>query len=120
METRMATMNLSKEGGMAVVMVGHTGEIDEYKSHSQVKFIDGKRVQNGEMESLVPANTKVVIITEGIAQYPYQWIMAFARRKSIPFLLRKSNPAIKATLDDFFPRGESVKVTPEEAKETQV
>lgn len=119
METKVATMNLTKEGGMAVVMVGHNGWIDEYSSHPQIKFIDSKKVQTGEMEAVVPTNTKVVIITEGMPQYPYQWIMAFARRKSIPFLLRKTNPAIKATLDDFFPR-DTKGVTQGEAKESFV
>lgn len=119
METKVATMNLTKEGGMAVVMVGHNGWIDEYSSHPQVKFIDSKKVQTGEMEAVVPTNAKVVIITEGMPQYPYQWIMSFARRKSIPFLLRKSNPAIKATLDDFFPK-DAKAVTQAEAKDSQV
>lgn len=114
----MASVDLS-QGGCAVVMIGFNGEVDEYKTHPQIKFIDSKKIKPGELDAEVPQNTKVVIITEGMPQYPYQWIMSYARRKSIPFLHRKTNQAIKQTLDDFFPKN-GKPATQEEATESRV
>lgn len=108
-------IDLSK-GGMAIVGHGATGFVKEYQSHPQVKFLDCKELSILEPE--VPHNTKVVVITDGLPNYHLTWLTSYARRKSIPFLVRKSNQSVYETLKSFFPS--DVKVTVEEIKETLI
>lgn len=91
-------------GGIATVMVGHTGHVHEYIGNAQVRFIKTRDVPGEQLEDHVPVNTKVVILTEGLPDYHYQWIMAFARRKSIPWLVRRTNQAVLDTLNSLFPK----------------
>ena len=115
-------VDLSNSFGMAVVAYAHTGLVDEYKNNPRVLFIDCKSTKGDELESVVPSNTKAVILTDGLPQYHSTWLTSFARRKNIPFLIRKTNQAVYDTLKSFFPNGNGsadTKITPAEAKETQ-
>lgn len=110
-----------KTGGSVVVMVGNTGWVQEFAYHAQVKFIKCKEIPGDQLVTEVPDNTKVVIVSEGLPDHHYHWIMAYARRKNIPWLLRKSNQAIYDQLKTFFNGNNEVKKpTPEEVKDTQV
>jgi hypothetical protein len=109
------------KGGIVVVMIGNTGMVKEYAKHASVRFIDCKETPGDMLESIVPENTRVAIITDGMPQYHYTWITSFCRRKNIPFLNRKSNQAIYEQLKSFFPNGDTVvKPTVEEVKDAQV
>lgn len=99
------------EGGMCVVMIGNTGFVKEYARHAQVKFIDTHDIEGDLLETTVPSNTKLVILTEGLPQYHYQWIMAFCRRKNVPYIVRKTIPAIYEELKKRFSSEEKPTVT---------
>lgn len=106
------------KGGVATVMIGHNGFIQEYANHPQVRFIDCKEVSNDLLEPTFPNTTRVVILTEGVPAYHYTWVTSYARRKGIPFLIRKSNDAIYQALKGFFPTNDKP-VTQEEARESE-
>lgn len=106
------------KGGIAVVLHGNTGFVKEYANHPSVKFLNTHEIKGEQLEENVPANTRVVIITDGLPQYHYTWITAFARRKNIPFLVRKSNQAVYESLKKCFPNNEEdKKANPEEVKD---
>lgn len=107
------------KGGTAVVMVGNTGMVKEYANNPSIRFIDCKQTPGDMLASIVPDNTRIVIITDGIDSHHYHWIMAYTRRRNIPFVNRKSNQAIYELLKSFFPNGDAPKVTVEEVKDTQ-
>lgn len=107
------------KGGIAVVMMGNTGMVKEYANNASVRFIDSKQVPGDQLANLVPDNTRIVILTDGVEQHHYHWIMAYVRRRNIPFVNRKSNQAIYELLKSFFPNGEVAKPTVQEVKDTQ-
>lgn len=91
-------------GGIAIVMVGVNGLVPEFLTHPQVLFIECNKVEAGdELERAIPFNVKAVIITEGIPSWHYTWIISYAKRKDIPWLLRKTNQAVYDSLKSFFP-----------------
>lgn len=112
------TVDLTK-GGNAVVFCGATGFVQEFASNPQVHFIKCNEVAYDELETKIPFNTRIVIMTDGIPNAHHMWISSFVRRKSIPYLIRRSNQAVYDSLKLCF-NGDNSKVTPEEAKETQI
>lgn len=107
-------------GGLAYVMVGHTGMVKEYANNPQVKFIDCKATPGTLLIDLINQSLmKVAILTEGIPKEHYIFMTTACNRRKVPFLIRKSNQAIYETLKSFFPNGEPVKATLAEVKETQ-
>lgn len=92
-------------GGCVIVLVGTTGYVKEYEMNPQVKFIKCSEVPNGELSQHVPADTKVVILTEGIPQYHYMWATSFVRTKGLLYLVKKNNQAVYDTLKAFFVNG---------------
>lgn len=107
------------KGGTAVVMMGHTGMVKEYANNPSVRFIDSKQTPGDQLANLVPDNTRIVILTDGVEQHHYHWIMAYVRRRNIPFVNRKSNQAIYELLKSFFPNGDAPKVSIQEVKDIQ-
>ncbi len=118
MTTTNDKVDLAK-GGVAVVLVGHTGFVKEYATNPAIKFIDCKTIPGERLESEVPNNTKAAILTEGIPQYHSTWIFSYCKRRQIPYLIRKSNQAVYDTLRSFFPNGNASTATQEEARETR-
>lgn len=106
-------------GGMATILVGHFGLVQEYKNHAQVKFLNCKEIENGNLENVFPPNTKVVILTEGISAYHYTWATSFARRKNIPFVSRKTTQAVYELLKGYFTTTQQI-VTQEDAKDSMI
>ena len=104
-------------GGMATVLVGHTGFVQEFANHPRVRFINCKEVDGSNLENLFPNNTQIVIITEGVPAYHYTWSTSFARRKNVPFITRKSMQAVYDALRELFPAEAEKKPTIEEVKE---
>src|SRR5215831_9291052 len=111
-------INLTR-GGIALVLLGTTGIVQEFSTNAQVKFIKCKEVQGGELSLMVsPNETKVVIITEGLPAYHLAWADGFCKRNKIPYLVRKTTQGVYDTLKSFFPNGNKP-VTQEEAAETR-
>lgn len=109
------------KGGLAVVFIGNTGLVKEYANNPSVKFIECKHTPAEELSAIVPDNTKAVLFSEGLPQFHYAWMVSYAKRKGIPYLLRKSNQAMYETIKSFFPNGSKngeEKVTIEEVRET--
>lgn len=106
------------KGGTAIVVHGVTGFVKEFSTHPRVKFLDGNSVPGDALQSEVPDNTKVIVITDGLPMYHRTWIHAYAQRRNIPYLVRKSNQAIYEDLKKWFPEnGNVVKPSTEEVKE---
>ena len=106
------------KGGVAVVFVGNTELVAEYKNHPAITFIDAKQKVT-DLQVQVPSNCKAIIITEGIDHMNYMWATSFCRQRNIPWLLRKSNQAVYETIKSFFPdgNGQVEKPTSEEVKD---
>lgn len=107
------------KGGIAVVACMAIGYVKEYANHPSVVFLDCKSIKNEELESRVPQNVKAVILTDGLPQWHYAYLTSLARRRNIPFLVRKSTQHIYETLKGFFPNGGEAKPTLEEIKDEQ-
>ena len=110
------------KGGIAIVMVGNTGFVKEFANDARVRFIDCKQTPGEQLDNLMPQNTKLIIITDGLPQYHSTWAFTYAKRRNILYLIRKSNQAIYETLKQAFNmngNGET-KPTIEEIKDAQV
>lgn len=114
-----AKVNLSN-GGVAVVIYGTTGYVKEYESNPRVLFIDGKLHGADKLNELVPANTKVVVMAQGMGQWFNTWASSFCRQKSIPFLIRGSNQAVYELLKEWFNGDKEEKPTVEEVQDAFV
>jgi hypothetical protein len=112
----MSDINLNEGGGVVVFHSGN-GHVQEFTNHPQVTFIHCNENTAEGYESKIPLNTRAVILTDGLPQFPYAWIMAYVRRKNIIYLIRKSTPHIYETLKSLFPPAR--KATLEQVKETQ-
>jgi hypothetical protein len=113
------TIDLTK-GGRIVVIIGNGGFVKEYEHHPQVTFFDIINYKTyADLNNVMPVDTKLVIITDGIPQPMYLWITStYCRQKKIVFLVRRSNNAIYETLKKYLTVDNTLKVSPEEAKDT--
>jgi len=111
------TIDLSK-GGIGVVAYSGIGYVKEYANNPSIRFIDCSSIKAEELESLVHSNTRVIILTTGLPQWHYVWLTSYARRRTIPFLVRKTTQAVYDTIKTFFPDS-SPKVSLEKVKEVQ-
>lgn len=106
---------------MCVVMVGTTGYVQEYSTNPQIQFIRCKEVKGEELIRLINISTlKVVIITEGLPQWHYTWIMSLCKTRNITYLVRKSNQHVYDTIKSFFPTNGNGKVLEDDVKDTIV
>lgn len=111
------TIDLSA-GGRCVVLIGNYGFIREFESNPSIQFIDARDSNGTMIAPLVPDNTKVVILTDGISALSLQWAKDFCARKGIPYLARNNYQSVLQTIQSFFPRStETSKPSPEEVKE---
>lgn len=108
--------------GRIAVIIGNGGFVREYETHPQVTFLDSKNYKTfQELNGVMPVDTKLVVITDGIPQHLYLWITnTYCRNKKIVFLVRKSNNAIYETLKKYLSTNGGPKASPEEVKEAFV
>ena len=110
------TIDLSS-GGRAVVFIGNYGFIREFESNPSVVFIDAKDSTPQMMTPLVPDNTKVIILTDGISALALTWAKEYCQRKGIPYLARNNYQSVLDTLKSFFTSSDGHKPAPAEVKE---
>jgi hypothetical protein len=100
------------KGGMMAVCLGKGYTIpNDYRFHPQVYLLD-TTLNPGELDDLLPSQTRLVLMTDKIPQKMYQYLQDTIRKKRLIHIFRKSDPQIAGVLRSAFPKGR-VPVMPE-------
>lgn len=113
----MPDVNLNN-GGIAVVLTAGVGFVQDYAKDARVKFIDCLNTPGAQLESEVPANTKIIIYYVKVPHYHSMWAVSYCKRKGIPYISRDNANAIDQYLKSIT-KTDKPEVTQEEAEETR-
>ena len=93
------------QGGLVTVCLGTGYDIPtEFAYHPQVHPIVTKDVDPYKVDSLVPSQTRVVIMTDHSPHFVYQNLQAVIRKRRLIYTHRKSESAIAVELQKLLPK----------------
>jgi hypothetical protein len=98
--------DLSDGIGLAIIILGRGGDLPtDYAFHPQVKPIDGSKLSPRQIDLQMPVHTRIVIFGTGekLRRDVFTSIHDVLKRRQLPYLLRESDEAVRASLADLLP-----------------
>jgi hypothetical protein len=99
-------VNLSQEGGVAVVVLAHAFKVpDEYAYHPQLVSLPVADLPTdwGELSNAIPSTTKIVLVAGELPADNYRSLRTVLQRRSLNYIVRRNTFALRDALVKVLP-----------------